>query len=71
VRLLRQEELEESLAECDEICAASVEVPDGAREVICSVAVAFAAEAVPAVLGCFVDVQAGCSVLVKWAAHLA
>ena len=37
---------------------------DGGCEVVGGVAVAFAAEAVPAVLGGLVNVQAGCPVLV-------
>lgn len=71
VKLRRQEELDESPAEFNEIRAPGFELPQDAREVICSVAVAFAAEAVPPVLGCFVHVQAGCAVLVEGAADLA
>ncbi len=63
-RLAREEQVVEAGAELEKAGAARVEIPHRGGEVVDRVAVAFAAEAEPAILGVLVGVQAGGAVLV-------
>jgi len=66
-----EKELVESGAQLKEVRSAGLQVPQSGGEVIDAVAVARAAIAVPALVGLFVDVQAGGAVFVKWSVDLA